>query len=658
MELVRLGRQARRELAVDGELETYEALTEGHVYFYVDPEEGERSLIRVDQIAVELRWEAPDQVRQRIVGERSETRLPVREFRYYLDRLTLVQYGFGDEIQVGSGLDVAGVPHPLAHRADLEPEDGPYDFRISDSLTLTLPGQSEPLRLTEMEVRPRDPDTPGILGTLLLDRATGSIVRMRFGFTPASYVDPRTDRIQVEVDYGLWDGRYWLPNRQEIEVRRELPELDLGVGTVIRAVLQVGDYRFNVVHPPMFRELPPVTWAPQGDREGYEFHEGLLDAVERHGLTGVRTDADLRRLRAQATELLANRPPTGLSPLRFHVPRVSSAVRYSRAEGLVLGAGGSLRPTSTLRLRAHGGYAFGGGFPSGSVALDGVWGDGNGWDVRVGANQVRDLGLRPGSDPLLASLGALLRAEDYQDPFRSSSLRAGLEWTRADEWRVGAGLGLRRDRSLDLAESSSPLFDDRDFRPVRPVAAGEFVTGDLAAGREVELPAGGRGRIVGRLESLIGGSDGWGTGMEAELDGRWGSPMGNRELEGHVHLRSWAGDPLAQGHRLLGGRGTVPGYAYRSWAGRHLATATLEAATDLRGPLIRMRAGLHAGWAGGGDPEVMESWNTPGSRGIRPAVTLGLGLGWDVIRLQGARGLRNGEWQLLLSVDPRWWGRL
>jgi hypothetical protein len=38
----------------------------------------------------------PGPGRQRIVGERSETRLPVRDFRYYLDRLTLVQYGFGD----------------------------------------------------------------------------------------------------------------------------------------------------------------------------------------------------------------------------------------------------------------------------------------------------------------------------------------------------------------------------------------------------------------------------------------------------------------------------------------------------------------------------------------------------------------------------------
>jgi hypothetical protein len=430
------------------------------------------------------------------------------------------------------------------------------------------------------------------------------------------------------------------------------------VGTVIRAVLQVGDYRFNVVHPPMFRELPPVTWAPQSDREEYEFHEGLLDAVERHGLTGVRTDADLRRLRAQATELLANRPPTGLSPLRFHVPRVSSAIRYTRAEGLALGAGGSLRPTSTLRVRAHGGYAFGGGFPSGSVSLDGVWGDGNGWEVQAGANQIRDLGLRPGSDPLLASLGALLRAEDYRDPFRSSFVRTGLEWTRSDDWRIGVGLGLRRDRSLGLAESSSPLFDDREFRPVRPVATDEFVTGELTASREVPLPAGGHGRVRSRLEALLGGSAASGMAVDAALDGRWGSPMGNRELEGLVHLRSWAGDPLPQGHRLLGGRGTVPGYAYRSWAGRHLAMASLEAATDLRGPLIRLRAGLHAGWAGRGDPEVLESWDAPGSGGVRPAVTLGLGLGWDVLRIQGARGLRNGEWQLLLSVDPRWWDRL
>ncbi len=657
LELVELGRQARRTLALDGELETYRALTEGHIYFFVDPEEGERSLIRVDQVAVELQWQAPDLVRQRIVGERSETRLPVQEFRYYLDRLTLVQYGFGDEIQVGSGMDVAGVPHPLGPLPLLDPARAPYDYRIIDSLSLRLPGEAEPLRLHEVEVRPRDPAAPGILGSLVLDRATGSIVRMDFTFTPGSYVDRRTDRIQVEVDYGLWEGRYWLPNRQLIEVRREVPELDIGIGTVIRAVLRVGDYELNV---PLDRELalvPPVTWAPESVRRGHPFTEGLMAGIERDGLAEIRTRTDPREIRAQAVELLRNRPPSGLSPLRFHLPRASSALRYNRAEGLALGAGASWRPSAALRLRVHAGYAFGPSTPTARLALDGVTAGQRGWELRATHAEIRDLGLRPGSDPLVSSLGALVRAEDYLDPFEVSGGVLALTLADTRGWMSRLEAGWERHRPARETEGSAPLDNARTFRPVRPVADDAFGRLDAELRRTLDWPAGGRGTLALGLEGLTGNA-GTGGALRAGARARWADPDGSRELEAGALLRGWAGDPLPQGHRLMGGRNTLPGYPFRAWSGRHLALLEVGGVTDLHGPLVRLRGGLAAGWAGGADPELAELWEAPGSRGIRPSASLGLGLGWDLVRLDLARGLRGGEWQLLVSVDPRWWNQL
>jgi hypothetical protein len=657
LELVERGRQARRQLSLDGDLETYRALTEGHVYFFVDPEEGRRSLIRVDQVAVELQWQAPDLVRQRIVGERSETRLPVRDFRYYLDRLTLVQYGFGDEIQVGSGMDVAGVPHPFAPLPDSDPERAVYDFRISDSLTLRLPGRPDPIRLTELEVRPRDPTAPGVMGTLLLERVTGHIVRMTFSFTPASYVDRRTDWIEVDVDYGLWEGRYWLPNRQRIEVRRELPEVDLGVGTVIRAVLRVGDYELNVPLPPDLVWRPPVVFAPEEERTSHPFAEGLLDRLEEDGLAGMETRADPRELRARARELLANRPPTGLSPVRLHLPGISSAVRYNRTEGAFAGMGGSVRPSAGLRARAHGGFAFGPRRAAGSLRLDGVWADGRGWELGAGANQERDLGVLPAADPLTASVGALLRAEDYADPFRTSWIDAVATTGGGEPWHFAAGVGLRRDRTPALAPEHAPLDRARRFREVRPVAHGTFLTARVLGTRAMSWPGRAPGELTLSLQGLSGDP---GRGVEPRLDvrGSWSDPAGSRELEARLVARSWLGDPLPQGHRLIGGRGTVPGYPLRGWAGREVVLGSVEGAMDLGTPLIRGRAGLHAGWAGGGDPVLLEAWEAGPTRGFRPAASLGLGVGWDVLRVTAARGLREGEWQFFLSIDPRWWDQL
>ncbi len=655
--LVERGREARRELARDGDLENYRALTEGHVYFYVDPEAGERSLIRVDQIAVELRWEAPDRVHQRVLGERSETRLPVRDFRYYLDRLTLVQYGFGDEIQVGSGLDVAGVPHPLARAAAVAGAPH-YDYRATDSLSLSLPGRAEPLRLTEVQVRPRDPESPGIVGALLLDQATGSIVRMRFTFTPASYVDRRTDRIEIEVDYGLWEGRYWLPNRQEINVRREIPELDLGVGTAIRAVLLVGEYELNVPRDP--GEAVPwtgVSWAPRDERAAYPFTEGLLDGIERDGLASVELRPDADALRRQAVELLARRPPTGLPRARPYLPGLSSLVRYNRVEGLAVGAGGSFIPHGSIRVRARGAWSFGRNAPGAGITLSAPVGSESAIFLEGRFDELDDLGLTPGAAGVLSSAGGAIRGEDYLDPVLRSGISGGVQAPLGDRWILRLDAGLRRDRTPVLQVVEAPLDRSRGFRPVRAIEEGDFATASLRVSTEVGWPAGGRGLLHAGLEGASGGP-GSGGAIVAEATGRWASPTGARELDATLLGRSWRGDPLPQGHRLVGGRGSLPGYPYRGWAGRDHLLGSLVGATDLIGPLVRLRGGLHAGWSGRAYDDVVEAWDADATEGVRPAVTLGIGVGWDVLRVEAARGLRDGEWQLLLSLDPRWWERL
>ena len=85
------------------------------MYFYLDREDGGDPVpMRVDQVAVDLFWQAPDRTRQIIRGLRKRELLPVRDFHYYIDRLTAVQNGFGDQIAIGEGRDVRSVPHPLS----------------------------------------------------------------------------------------------------------------------------------------------------------------------------------------------------------------------------------------------------------------------------------------------------------------------------------------------------------------------------------------------------------------------------------------------------------------------------------------------------------------------------------------------------------------
>jgi len=650
-----LGHRARQHLAADGELERYRALVEGHVYFFLDPEGLPRSLIRIDQVAVELSWEAPGRVHQRLIGERSETRLPVQDFRYYLDRLTLVEYGFGDEIRIGSGLDVAGVPHPFA----FDPGDAayPYELRMGEALTLSLPGRATPLRLRELEVRPVASDRPGILGVILLDEDGGDIVRMRFSFTPASYVDPRTDRITVELDYGLWADRYWLPNRQKIEVRREVPEIDLGVGTVIRSVLTVSEYDLNVPLSEGLFSLSAVTALPESARRGYPFREGLYDRLQLDGLSELLVDTDPRALRAQAVELLRGTPPTGLAALRFHLPRLSSGLRYSRTEGLFLGGGVSWNPTAPLRLRGELGGAPGAGRWQGRAAAERILTER--WDLRVSGSyrEVRELGLTPAADPLLSSLATLLLAEDYRDPYWVDGV--GLELVRhgGGGSRITLHVGRVAHRSAGLRVLEAPLGGREGMRPLRGVAEGQFWEFRMGLTESGELWGGGSGRGEVEFTRLTGGR-GEGHGLSANGVGLWETSDRRGELRAEGALWGWWGDPLPQGHRLLGGRGSLPGYPFRDMGGRAVVQLGAGISHELGTPLLRGRLGGGIGWADGRLPAPRPGWEGELASELLPYISIGVGVGWDLLRVEASRGLRGGGWEWVLSIDPRWWGIL
>jgi len=182
LELVARARERRREPVADSSLLNYRADVTGHVYFFLDAEgQPEPVLLRADQVALELYWAQPGRVKQVIRGMRSEEQLPIRDFAYYLDRYTVIQNGLGDIIRVGEGRDVHDVPHPLAPGAEAV-----YDYRLADSLEIRLPARPDPIRVYEVQVRPRDYGRPAIVGSLFLERARGDLVRLAFTSTRAT----------------------------------------------------------------------------------------------------------------------------------------------------------------------------------------------------------------------------------------------------------------------------------------------------------------------------------------------------------------------------------------------------------------------------------------------------------------------------------------
>jgi hypothetical protein len=279
-----------------------------------------------------------------------------------------------------------------------------------------------------------------------------------------------------------------------------------------------------------------------------------------------------------------------------------------------------------------------------------------GWNGEVDWHygSVEDLGLSPGIDGLLSSLSALTRGEDYRDPYWSSGVGARIAFPLTEGSTGWVTLGFERMENLELAVERAPLNRDRSFRPIRPIIDGNF--GRVGAGLRggISFPGNGRGwgEVAGEL--LSGGAGGGGS-LSLSVDGRWGPLSGEQEIQVLLRGWNWWGDSLPQGERLLGGRGTLPGYAFRAFSGERAIAASLEGSVEAWGPYLRLRGGLHSGWSSGDGPE---GWETTETGGLRTSATLGVGIGWDLLRIDLARGFDGGEWQWIFSVDPAWWGRL
>ena len=59
-----------------------------------------------------------------------------------------------------------------------------------------------------------------VVGTLYFDAQTAELVVFRFSFTRPSYLDDTLEDITIVLENALWNERYWLPRRQEVEIRR------------------------------------------------------------------------------------------------------------------------------------------------------------------------------------------------------------------------------------------------------------------------------------------------------------------------------------------------------------------------------------------------------------------------------------------------------
>lgn len=633
--LVRRARALRRSTVVDPSFRSYRAEARGYVYFFFDrTDTDERTLVRADQLALDLFWRAPNQTHETIVGRRHEKVLPT-DIHYHLDHLTVVQDDYGEFIRIGNGEEVAAVLHPLAPGAERV-----YDYQLADSMSVRYAGGSREVRVYEVHVRPKNPNLPGFVGSVYLDKEHAAVVRMDFTFTPASYVDSYLDHIRISLDNALWMGKFWLPYRQELEIRREIPLFDFRIGSVIRARFEIGHYRFNVALPRGVMDEPRISWASPSRLASFPFRRGLFDDLDRHGLAPTPSIA---KIRSEAERVLRQRYLSGLSRSRLYIPSVSDALRYDRAEGLFLGGGVRVRPADRLVLRALAGYAFGRRRASFSLSatrsspsvvpeIDLYW------------DALRDLGPLPASSGAVNTLSTLLIGRDHLDPYFARGARLTFSIGSPTS---GATLGLRWERQISARNVEGRAVDPR---PVLPVDEGilEAIDGDAHVGAPWSGTATFRatvGHLGQRTFGTLLGRARWKVAREGEQS--WHGEID--ALAGAVTTQA----PV-QSLYFLGGRGTLPGYAFREWTGDRFWLLRAVGTLPLLQPWVGLRTLAAVGQTYLGARPFPPGWQAYDSGGPRASLGAGLSLAWDVIHLDLGRGLQSGgDWELTFSVSSR-----
>jgi hypothetical protein len=643
--------QRRARTAGDTTLRDYRAMAHGFVFFLGqlgDDLSGPPRLIKADQLELEVYWKAPGLSKQRIIGWRDRADLPT-DIHYHIDHLGIVQNNFGPVIRLGEGDEVRDVPHPLGP-IGLER----YEFALGDTIALRLPDRA--VRVAELRVRPRDFSQPGLVGSLFVDLADAELVRLVFSFTPSTYVDRQLEDLSIVLDNALIE-RYWLPYRQEIEIRRRATWLDLPARGIIRGRWEIGGYELNLGLAERWFRGPEIVALPRPVRDSFPWSASLETALR--DVAGPVPRADLEAVRLQVIRVAGGRAITTRRPPGLAARALSDLVHVNRVEGLVLGGGVSARPHDDWEVRALAGFGLADERVKGRLDIGPARGHAGPWLEAF--REIRDVSDWPVGSRLVNSFSAQELGRDYGDYYLAQGARVGYRQPLGVRWEIGASVGWEQVDGVAVRAT--------------PASGRHRANADLGAGgvrrAQLRLRRTSSGFALRRDVALdvtaeIGRADG-GTAAFGRVAaaGQVLVPAGGT----HVLVRAagGAGGASLPAYRsfVLGGRGTLLGDEFRAWGGRHAALAHVEwrvpvtVPTVPLGPFARTpgRVTLAPFAAVGGAAGALPDGPPVPWRPVAGArVTLGLGVEWlGILRCDAGYGVLGRRVRFGCDVTRDFW---
>jgi hypothetical protein len=658
-DLVTRATERRASQIADTALADYKATAHGYVTFLAQFGEGfpePPKIVKADELGLEVYWRAPDLSKQRIMGRRDTLLLPT-DINYHRDHLGIVQNNFRNIIRIGEGDEVQDVPHPLS-AAGLEA----YDFAISDSLQIRLGPRV--LDVYEVKVRPKDDRKPRAIGAVYIDRETGEVVRMAFSFTRAALIDKELEDVSVVLENALIEGRFWLPRRQEIEIRRTGSWLDYPARGIIRGRWEICCYEVNKGIPASYFIGPEIVMAPPAERaqNPFPFAGHILDSLP----PDVRavTDEDVQKVQEEARALVRTQALARSKSFAFSARHISDIVRFNRVEGLALGSGILQRIGAGFAVAASGRYGFSDDQFKGRGALEYRTGAGSSL-VLAGERLYRDVSDEQERSLVTNSIAAQEFGSDYTDTYDARAVSLTGSLVRLG-WRPSFELAYERHEPLTVHaqpangtfEATIPALSLHETRLTLGLDRGASLTfGGFELGAHLSASA-IRRASPGGLES----DDFLRPSVMLDLQ----KPFGSSRLVLHTLAAGvFSGDTLPAQHLVyLGGPTSGPGYDFHEFVGRGGVSQRVE--YRFLAPFIGIPLGRfgHTPATITLAPFATAVWidRSPAfaspRQGWYPAVGLGALTVFDLLRIDVARGLRDGRWTFSVDIGRDFWSVL
>ncbi|MEW5915542.1 MAG: hypothetical protein AB1762_04020, partial [Gemmatimonadota bacterium] len=531
-----------------------------------------------------------------------------------------------------------------------------YEFALRDSLTITLPERT--IDVYELAVRPRDARAARVVGSVFLDRGSADIVRMALTFTDAAILDRRIERLSVVLENALIEGRFWLPRRQELEVARAGTWLDLPVRGIIRGSWQICCYQIDVRLDSAVFAGAPIVRAPLAQRRNFQWPEPLSEVLPAD--IAAVTEEDVARVQTMAQNLITRAALARTRTTALSARSLGDFARYNRVEGIALGIG-------TAR-------QWGGRWGALSRVRYGIddaqWKGHAQFTGQIGALTLETFAqrdYREGGDitegsSIKNSLAAQEFGSDYTDPYdvrafggRVTAFALGTNWT----------LRAAHVRHAGLAVHATPARGE--FEPTIPAWALRGTEYELGVLRSQTF-AGGNVRVNGalRLSELhrakpadsASAATQFGRGV---VDVRY-----SRESdEGVLRVSGFAGFAHAmaghlvppQGLLYLGGPTSAPGNDFHSFRAARGAMLHAEYGMRIPFPSIPLarygRSPGHARFLPYAHLVGIDraAFGSPHGNGWYPSLGVALEIFFDLLRVEGARGLRDGRWSFSIDLS-------